>query len=130
MSTHLFLFFVGTLNFSPPKTSTVTANLKWHSHHIDKNRLCFSFLSTVSVALCCCDVTIPEYVGLSSSRIHHLVQQLPSFFQFSISMSPSSSLSQKASISHPPPLISTNSDPVIADVIPGLDWSRSRFHPG
>ncbi|GIX96594.1 retrotrans_gag domain-containing protein [Caerostris extrusa] len=41
----------------------------------------------------------------------------PFFFLFSISISPSSSLSQKAHISHPPPLISTNSDRVKADVI-------------
>ncbi|GIX70665.1 hypothetical protein CEXT_415771 [Caerostris extrusa] len=54
----------------------------------------------------------------------------PPFFQLSISMSPSSSLSQKGYISHPPPINSTNSDRVIADVIPGLDWSRSRFHLG
>ncbi|GIY91803.1 hypothetical protein CEXT_796891 [Caerostris extrusa] len=38
-------------------------------------------------------------------------------------------VSVKNYISHPPPLISTNSDRVIADVNPGLDWSRSWFHP-
>ncbi|GIY98189.1 hypothetical protein CEXT_763271 [Caerostris extrusa] len=50
-------------------------------------------------------------------------------FQNSIAIAPSSCLSPKKHISHPPPLISTNPDRVIADVIPGHDWSRSWFHP-
>ncbi|GIY94148.1 hypothetical protein CEXT_448351 [Caerostris extrusa] len=50
------------------------------------------------------------------------------FFNFYISIVQSQS---KAPISPPPPpLISTNPDRVIADVIPGLHWSRSRFHAG
>ncbi|GIY56600.1 hypothetical protein CEXT_100571 [Caerostris extrusa] len=69
-------------------------------------------------------------VGLSSSRIHHHDAAATHLFFPVFNYYVSIVLSQsKARISHPPPLINTSSDRVIADVIPGLDWSRSRFHP-
>ncbi|GIX83194.1 hypothetical protein CEXT_408161 [Caerostris extrusa] len=75
-------------------------------------------LATISVAVCYCVVSIPDQVGLSSCRNHHLdAAATLLFLVFNYYVSIVLSQSKENTISHPPPFISTSSDRVIANVI-------------